>query len=156
MRIISKDLLQAGETKSSAGRAYYACDSPTRYSPYASLTCFRTRLTRSTPLLSPATNTQDSGSIVSPGSSTQGEHFSAHTGFSTNAATRANTRTTHAEDSPLGSLETSLHMNELKGRQGLKQESSIHFHRVSSHTAFPFGKPQALSTNLRDYLTSSG
>jgi hypothetical protein len=40
MRIISKDVLQVGETKSSAGRAYYACDSPTRYSPYASLTCF--------------------------------------------------------------------------------------------------------------------
>ena len=47
-------------------------------------------------------------------------------------------------------------MNELKGRQGLKQESLIHFHRASLHTAFPFGKPQALSTNLRDYLTSAG
>ena len=67
MRIISKDLLQAGETNNSAGRAYYACDSSTRYSPYASLTRFRTILTRSTPSLSPATNTQDSGSIVSPG-----------------------------------------------------------------------------------------
>ena len=47
-------------------------------------------------------------------------------------------------------------MNELKGRQGFKQESLIHFHRASLHMAFPFGKPQALSTNLRDYLTSSG
>jgi hypothetical protein len=47
-------------------------------------------------------------------------------------------------------------MNELKGKQGLKQESLIHFHRASLHTAFPFGKPQALTTNLRDYLTSSG
>jgi hypothetical protein len=47
-------------------------------------------------------------------------------------------------------------MNELKGKQGLKQESLIHFYRASLHTAFPFGKPQALITNLRDYLTSSG
>ena len=47
-------------------------------------------------------------------------------------------------------------MNELKGRQGFKQESLIHFHRASLHKAFPFGKPQALSTNLRDYLTSGG
>jgi hypothetical protein len=39
-------------------------------------------------------------------------------------------------------------MNELKGKQGLKQKSLIHFHRTSLHTAFPFGKPQALSTNL--------
>jgi hypothetical protein len=28
--------------------------------------------------------------------------------------------------------------------------------RVSLHTTFPFGKPQALTTNLRDYLTSAG
>ena len=47
-------------------------------------------------------------------------------------------------------------MNELKERQGFKQESLIHFHRASLYTAFPFGKPQALSTNLRDYLTSTG
>jgi hypothetical protein len=39
-------------------------------------------------------------------------------------------------------------MNELKGKQGLKRESLIHFHRASLHTAFPFGKPQALNTNL--------
>ena len=56
----------------------------------------------------------------------------------------------------LPSIETSPHMNELKGRQRLKQESLIHFHIASLHTAFPFGKPQALSTNLRDYLTSAG
>ena len=36
-------------------------------------------------------------------------------------------------------------MNELKGRQGLKQESLIHFHRASLHTAFPFGKPKHLA-----------
>jgi hypothetical protein len=47
-------------------------------------------------------------------------------------------------------------MNELKEKQGLKQESLIYFHRASLHTAFPFGKPQALTTNLRDYLTSTG
>jgi hypothetical protein len=47
-------------------------------------------------------------------------------------------------------------MNELKEKQGLKQESLIHFHRASLHTAFPFGKPQTLSTNLRDYFTSAG
>jgi hypothetical protein len=47
-------------------------------------------------------------------------------------------------------------MNELKGKQGLKKENLIHFHRASLHTAFPFGKPQALTTNLRDYLTSAG
>ena len=47
-------------------------------------------------------------------------------------------------------------MNELKGRQGLNQESLIHFHRASLHMAFPFEKPQALSTNLMDYLTSAG
>jgi hypothetical protein len=46
-------------------------------------------------------------------------------------------------------------MNELKGKQGLKQESLIHFHRASLHTTFPFVKPQALTTNLRDYLTST-
>jgi hypothetical protein len=39
-------------------------------------------------------------------------------------------------------------MNKLKGKQGLKQENLIHFHRASLHTAFPFGKPQALTTNL--------
>ena len=47
-------------------------------------------------------------------------------------------------------------MNELKGRHGLKQESLIHFHVASLHTVFPFGKSQALSTNLWDYLTSAG
>ena len=57
-------------------------------------------------------------------------------------------------------------MNELEGRQGFKQESLIHFHKASLHIAFPFGKPQTLSTNLkapkhlaqnlRDYLTSAG
>ena len=52
-------------------------------------------------------------------------------------------------------METSPHMNELKRRQGLKQESSIHFHRASLHMVFPFGKPPALNTNLRDYLTSA-
>ena len=41
-------------------------------------------------MLSLATYTHDSGSIVSPDSSTRREHFSVHTGFSTNAATRAN------------------------------------------------------------------
>jgi hypothetical protein len=46
-------------------------------------------------------------------------------------------------------------MNELKEKQGLKQENLIHFHKVNLHTAFPFGKPQALTTNLRDYLTSA-
>jgi hypothetical protein len=46
-------------------------------------------------------------------------------------------------------------MNELKEKQGLKQESLIHFHRTNLHTAFPFEKPQALTTNLRDYLTST-
>jgi hypothetical protein len=47
-------------------------------------------------------------------------------------------------------------MNEFKGKQGLKQESLIHFHRASLHTAFPFEKLQALTTNLRGYLTSAG
>ena len=47
-------------------------------------------------------------------------------------------------------------MNELKGRYGLKQENLIHFHRASLDTDFPFMRPQALSTNLRDYLTSAG
>jgi hypothetical protein len=47
-------------------------------------------------------------------------------------------------------------MNELKGKQELKQESLIYFHRTSLHRVFPFGKPQALTTNLRDYLTSAG
>jgi hypothetical protein len=47
-------------------------------------------------------------------------------------------------------------MNELKRRQGLKQESLINFHRASLQTTFPFEKLQALSTNLRDYLTSAG
>jgi hypothetical protein len=47
-------------------------------------------------------------------------------------------------------------MNELKGKHRLKQEGLIHFHRASLHTAFPFEKPQALATNLRDYLTSAG
>jgi hypothetical protein len=46
-------------------------------------------------------------------------------------------------------------MNELKGKQGLKLESLIYFHRASLHTDFPFRKPQALTTNLRDYLTIS-
>jgi hypothetical protein len=45
-------------------------------------------------------------------------------------------------------------MNELKGKQGLKQKSLIYLHRASLHMAFLFGKPQALTTNLRDYLTS--
>jgi hypothetical protein len=47
-------------------------------------------------------------------------------------------------------------MKELKGKHGLKQESLIHFHRASLHTAFLFGKPQALTINLRNYLTSTG
>jgi hypothetical protein len=47
-------------------------------------------------------------------------------------------------------------MNELKGKQGLKQKSLIYLHRASLHTAFPFEKPQALTTNLRDYPTSLG
>jgi hypothetical protein len=47
-------------------------------------------------------------------------------------------------------------MNELERKQGLKQESLIHFHRANLHTAFPFGKPQALTTKLSDYLTSVG
>jgi hypothetical protein len=40
-------------------------------------------------------------------------------------------------------------MNEVKEKQGLKQESLIHFHRTNLHMTFPFGKPQALTTNLR-------
>jgi hypothetical protein len=40
-------------------------------------------------------------------------------------------------------------MNELKGKQRLKQENLIHFHRVNLHMTFLFKKPQALSTNLR-------
>jgi hypothetical protein len=47
-------------------------------------------------------------------------------------------------------------MDKLKGRQGLKQESLIHFHRASLHMAFPLKKTQTLSTNLRDYLISAG
>jgi hypothetical protein len=39
-------------------------------------------------------------------------------------------------------------MNELKGKQGLKQESLIHFHRVSLHMAFPFGNPKHLPQTL--------
>jgi hypothetical protein len=39
-------------------------------------------------------------------------------------------------------------MNELKGKQGLKQESLIHFHRASLHTTFPFGKPKYLPQTL--------
>jgi hypothetical protein len=46
-------------------------------------------------------------------------------------------------------------MNELKEKQRLKQESLIHFHIASLHMVFPFEKPQALSTNLKDYLTSA-
>jgi len=60
---------QVGETKISAGGVSYACVNPTRYSPHASLACFRTRPTRSSPELTPATRTQYSGSTVSPGSS---------------------------------------------------------------------------------------
>ena len=71
---------QVGETKISAGGVSYACVNPTRYSPHASLACFRTRPTRSSPELTPATHTQDSGPTVSPGSSTRREHFSADTG----------------------------------------------------------------------------
>jgi uncharacterized protein YbgA (DUF1722 family) len=37
-------------------------------------------------------------------------------------------------------------MNELKGKQGLKQESLIHFHRASLHTAFLSGNPKHLQT----------
>jgi hypothetical protein len=48
----------------------------------------------------------------------------------------------------------SPHMNELKRKQGLKREILISFHRASLHTTFPFGKSQALATNLGDYLTS--
>jgi hypothetical protein len=47
-------------------------------------------------------------------------------------------------------------MNEFKGKHGLKQKSLIHFYIASLHTAFPFEKPEALTTNLRDYLTSAG
>ena len=82
----------------------YAYVCPTRYSPHASLARFRTRLTSTSPSLSPAMHTQDSGSIVSPDGSTRREHFSAHTEFFINIATRANTRITHVEISPLGSL----------------------------------------------------
>jgi hypothetical protein len=39
-------------------------------------------------------------------------------------------------------------MNKLKGKQGLKQESLIHFHRASLHTTFPFGKPKHLPQTL--------
>jgi hypothetical protein len=46
-------------------------------------------------------------------------------------------------------------MIELKGKQGLKHESLIHFHRASLHTAFPFGKPQALTTKLTGALLFS-
>jgi hypothetical protein len=42
---ISQDLLQAGETNNLAGRATMLYVSPTRYSPFASLARFRTRLT---------------------------------------------------------------------------------------------------------------
>jgi hypothetical protein len=45
-------------------------------------------------------------------------------------------------------------MNELKGKQIFTQESLIHFYRASLHTTFSFEKLQALTTNLRDYLTS--
>jgi hypothetical protein len=37
-------------------------------------------------------------------------------------------------------------MNELKGKQGLKREGLIHFHRASLHTAFPFGYPWSWAT----------
>ena len=57
---------QVGETKISAGGVSFACVNPTRYSPHASLACFRTRPSRSSPELTPATRTQDSGSTVSP------------------------------------------------------------------------------------------
>jgi hypothetical protein len=49
-------------------------------------------------------------------------------------------------------VQTSNH----KSQACLYYLSLIHFHRASLHTVFPFGKPQALTTNLRDYLTSSG
>ena len=42
---------QVGETKISAGGVSYACVNPTGYSPHASLACFRTRPTRSSPEL---------------------------------------------------------------------------------------------------------
>jgi hypothetical protein len=47
-------------------------------------------------------------------------------------------------------------MNEIKEKQGLKQESLIYFQKASLHTTFLFEKPQTLTTNLRDYLTSTG
>jgi hypothetical protein len=47
-------------------------------------------------------------------------------------------------------------MNEFKGKHGLKQENLIYFHRISLHTTFPFEKPQELTINLKDYLTSTG
>jgi hypothetical protein len=47
-------------------------------------------------------------------------------------------------------------MNEVKGKQGLNTGKLNLFYRVSLHTAFPFGKPRALTINLKDYLTSAG
>ena len=137
---------QVGETKISAGGVSYACVNPTRYSPHASLARFRTRPTRSSPKLTPATRTQDSGSTVSPGSSTRREYFSANTG-SLRHLSMGQTRATQRRgfSSRVPSVETSPHMNELKGKQRNSQESLIHFHRANLHTAFPFGKPQALT-----------
>ena len=43
------------------------------------------------------------------------------------------------------SVETSPHMNELKGKQKNSRENLIHFHRANLHTTLPFGKPQALT-----------
>ena len=94
---------QVGETKISTGGVSYACVNPTRYSSHASLTCFRTRPTRSSPELTPAMRTQDSGSTVSPGSSTRREHFSADTD-SPDAPPWAKREQLNAEVSPLGSL----------------------------------------------------
>ena len=51
----SQDLGRLAKPKFSAGGVSYACVNPTRYSPHASLACFRTRPTRSSPELTPAT-----------------------------------------------------------------------------------------------------
>ena len=64
----------------------------------------QTRLTRSSPLPSPDTDTHDSLSIVSPGSSTRREHLSADTGFSKTPPTRLTREQPNVEVSPLGSL----------------------------------------------------
>ena len=47
----------------------------------------------------------------------------------------------------LPSIETSPHMNELKGRHGLKQESLIYFQRANLHTALS-GNPKHLVQTL--------